>query len=323
MKNILVVMPFTLPWSEPVWDILQRIALDDISKQLNIYRVDMTKVLEDDLDKQIENENRKADVILADITEQNPNVLIEVGFALAQKKPLLIITQDRRWISAHLKGRIIETYNFDDPDSLQFLKTVLRTRIKDKLEVVEARQTNHMSDIKYQVDCYAHRAMVGLENHFKNAEKRIDILTTNLAFLFEEYSENGRCYFDEIERALNKEASKTKVRILTLDPESDFAAKRGRQLGFAPAVFRDNLRDALKKTMDRAAKYGTRVEVRIYDDFPTQITYRIDNHIINCLVAQPTASRNHLTFSLDRRQSGVDNSFITHFQNIWGHANSP
>jgi hypothetical protein len=35
-------------------------------------------------------------------------------------------------------------------------------------------------------------------------------------------------------------------------------------------------------------------------------------------VAQPTQSRNHVTFKLNRKQAGVENSFIAHFQNIWG-----
>jgi hypothetical protein len=75
----------------------------------------------------------------------------------------------------------------------------------------------------------------------------------------------------------------------------------------------------LAETKKVASSYASdRFEVRTYDDFPNQITFRIDQYIFNCVVAQPTQSRNHLTFKLDRQQMGVDNSFITHFQKVWG-----
>jgi len=161
-----------------------------------------------------------------------------------------------------------------------------------------------------------------LEKYFRDAQSRVDILTTNLSFLFEEYDRvgsTGNTYFDDLRSALDRTDSKLKIRVLTLDPESDFAAKRGKQLGFSSEVFRNMLRKALAATKKIAASYSSdRFEVRTYEDFPNQITYRIDNWIFNCVVAQPTQSRNHLTFKLDRLNQGVDNSFITHFQNVWG-----
>lgn len=317
-KNILTVMPFKEPWSERVWNTLDRLNVEDLGKQLNVYRVDMTQIKDEDLDKHIERINREAHVILADLTGSNPNVHIEIGFALALEKPLLLITQDRKFVPSHLRGKFVEEYDASSQDALEGLKRTVRSRIKEKLEVVEARLAVSSMELKFNVECYYKRAEVKLEEYFRAAKYRIDILTTNLAFLFEEYSEEPRRYFDDIETALNK-YPKTKVRILTLDPESDFAAKRGKQLGYAPFVFRDQLRNALKETREIAGKYGSdRFEVRTYDDFPNQITYRIDDDILNCLVAQPTQSRNHLTFKLNRKQAGVDNSFIAHFQNIWG-----
>jgi hypothetical protein len=65
------------------------------------------------------------------------------------------------------------------------------------------------------------------------------------------------------------------------------------------------LRTSLSDTMKIAAFYPSdRFEVRTYEDFPNQITFRIDNWIFNCVVAQPTQSL------------GVDNSFMNHFQNV-------
>ena len=37
----------------------------------------------------------EADVIIADVTEGNPNVLFELGFAMGANKEVLVISQDR------------------------------------------------------------------------------------------------------------------------------------------------------------------------------------------------------------------------------------
>ena len=87
------------------------------------------------------------------------------------------------------------------------------------------------------VECFSNRRDIHLERYYHDARARIDILTTNLSYLHEEYGGSSNSYFDEIRNALDREGSRVKVRILTLDPESDFAAKRGRQLGYATKVF--------------------------------------------------------------------------------------
>jgi nucleoside 2-deoxyribosyltransferase len=324
MNQVMVIMPYVEPWSDRVWDALHRIEQQDTTGSIQVSRVDTRNIRADNLADHIQQCIAQADVLIADLTNVNPNVHIEIGFLLALRKPLLFITQDRKWVTTHLQGRVIDEYNAADNDSLSRLTGTMFFRVRDKIEVIRAREESERARISkqeiYQVECYSHRAAVGLEKYFREARNRVDILTTNLSFLFEEYdSSTGRTYFDELKSALNREGSRLKVRVLTLDPESDFAAKRGKQLGFSPAVFRDMLRQALTDTRQIAATYPIgRFEVRTYEDFPNQITFRVDNWIFNCVVAQPTQSRNHLTFKLDRQNQGVDNSFINHFQNVWG-----
>jgi nucleoside 2-deoxyribosyltransferase len=324
MNQVMIIMPYTLSWSDRVWDALHRIEQQDTTKSIQICRVDTRNIQADSLSEHIEQNIAQADVVIADLTDINPNVHIEIGFLLAIRKPLLFITQDLKWVTTHLQGRIIDEYDANDDSSLAQLSSTMYFRIRDKLELIKAQEESLRARLStqetYQVECHSHRAAVGLENYFKNARNRVDILTTNLSFLFEEYdSKSERSYFDELKAALEKDGSRLKVRILTLDPESDFAAKRGKQLGFSSAVFRDMLRQALSETKKIAVSYPSyRFEVRTYEDFPNQITYRVDNWIFNCLVAQPTQSRNHLTFKLDRQNQGVDNSFINHFQSVWG-----
>ena len=110
MKDIVVVMPYGDCWSEVVWDALQRISTKDTTKELNLLRVDTRDTPADYLEEKIEAVNKDAQMILADITGNNPNVLIEVGIARGLGTPLLLITQDRAAIPTHLKGRIVEEY---------------------------------------------------------------------------------------------------------------------------------------------------------------------------------------------------------------------
>ncbi|MDP8239378.1 MAG: hypothetical protein P9X24_09835 [Candidatus Hatepunaea meridiana] len=324
MNQVMIIMPYTASWSERVWKALHLIEKQDTKNSLHVSRVDTRTLEADNLAENIEHNISQADVIIADLSEINPNVHIEIGFLIALRKPLLFITQDRKWVTTHLQGRVVDEYMHDDDESLKRLTSTMYFRVLDKLDVIRAQEESMRARIstqeKYQVECYSHRKEVGLENYFKNSQNRVDFLTTNLSFLFEEYDErNRRTYFDELKTAMERVDSKLKIRILTLDPESDFAAKRGKQLGFLPGVFRDMLRQSLAETKRIAVTYPSdRFEVRTYEDFPNQISFRIDNWIFNCVVAQPTQSRNQLTFKLDRRNQGVDNSFINHFQNVWG-----
>ena len=59
------------------------------------------------------------------------------------------------------------------------------------------------------------------------------------------------------------------LRVLTLNPESEIAATRGRQLGLDPGNFRDQLRRAYEEAKKlTTATSGSRVEIRLYDEYP-------------------------------------------------------
>ncbi len=316
-SDVLVVMPFGEDWSDQVLDALLKLNIKDTRGRIHVKRADQVVPKVGNLQEHIELLNRGSGLVIADITGANPNVLIEVGIALALQTPLLLITQDRDGIPTHLKGLIIDEYSLTE-ESLERTTTHLLLRIEEVLSIVKAKRIEASQQQIYSVECFATRNFAALQNYFRESKYRIDILTTNLSFLFEEYGNESSTYFDEIQHAMDRPNSKTKIRLLTLDPESDFAAKRGKQLGYAPQVFRDMLRESLTKVRSFEQKYPReRYEVRVYDDFPNQIMYRVDNDIFHCVVAQPTASRRHLTFKFERHLAGVDSSFTDHFQSIW------
>jgi nucleoside 2-deoxyribosyltransferase len=336
--RIILLMPFTEYWSKDVYNTINKVNDLQFKQKVRLERLDHTGIAMEKLEDHLIASINKADVIIADLTNNNPNVFLEVGMAIMRNKKIILISQDRDNIPIDLQGRIVRRYVYkkgeDNKKSMSNLFKELIEQINEELRLIvvedERDKLALKATYKYSVQCYSNRSEVKLEDYFKDAEYRIDILTTNLSFLFQNYltdkrnKEQRRSYMTEIRDSLNKTGSEVKVRILTLDPESYYAATRGEQLGFTPQIFRDQLRKSLEQTLKIAAKYKLeRFEVRIYNEFPNQITYRIDDRIINCVVAQPTQSRNHLCFELNRESEGVEISFMNHFQTVWGKGKKP
>jgi len=103
-----------------------------------------------------------------------------------------------------------------------------------------------------------------------------------------------------------------------LNPESEIAAIRGRQLGFDPGNFRDQLRRAYEEAKKlTTATSGSRVEIRLYDELPTQITFRVDEDIYTCIVGQPMQSRNYPVLKFSANNLGAQEALMSHFLNVW------
>ena len=64
---------------------------------------------------------QEADIIVADVSHNSPNVFVELGFALAFRKPTMILlsTDAVGKIPSDLAGYLMATYNPDDLASLR------------------------------------------------------------------------------------------------------------------------------------------------------------------------------------------------------------
>jgi len=280
IPRCLVAMPFKEPWSNQVYA-----AIEDVmrSVRINVFRVDTTKRTAAKLADDVENQVSGADVVVADITGQNASVHVEIGLALGRGKEILLCTQKSSDVCAHLRDHLYIVYQ-PDHNGLEELSRQLRLRLQEGLErthlAEEARRLRLQLAPTYSVECHRERTIANLGRAFSNARRRIDILTTNLSWLFKKDDPSKESEWDCIRKAIERNVS-LQLRILTLNPQSEIAAQRARQLGFDPGNFRDQLQRAYEEVRTFVSGYPTsRVEVRLYNELPTQITFRIDDEVL-------------------------------------------
>lgn len=61
-----------------------------------------------------------------------------------------------------------------------------------------------------------------------------------------------------------------------------------------------------------------RFQLRLYDELPTQMMFRIDDTVIIPVVSANFRARLNIHFMLRSDQGGVFESFIMHFETLWG-----
>lgn len=161
MATCFVIQPFDRggPYDKRYRDVLKP-AIE--AAGLDPYRVDEdpgTTVLIEDIEKGI----REAEVCLADITSNNPNIWYEVGFAIANGKPTVLICADPRAESFpfDIRHRHIVNYRLHSSSDFDALKTEVIARLKAQAKKAEALQTvATMSEMQTTEGLSAHEIAV-------------------------------------------------------------------------------------------------------------------------------------------------------------------
>lgn len=93
--TVFVVMPFGCDWSPGVYELIKRAiaSLASADVEIDAYRADDI-VAPGKITDQIAAAIEGADAVVADITGTNPNVMWELGYAQAIRKPVVILNQD-------------------------------------------------------------------------------------------------------------------------------------------------------------------------------------------------------------------------------------
>jgi hypothetical protein len=257
-----------------------------------------------------------SDIIIVDLTRNDPSALFEFGYAIAMKNKYVIpLTQGMAGdLPENFRNYMFLKYKSEEMNEF---KINLASRLRAELSKMEADRKNEqllkkesIAWSEFKIQCFSNRDNANLNNVFSTARKEIKILQTNMATVVNNYMEN-------IHTALQSDLfDQLEVNFLALDPESYFAAVRADQLGKDRSEFRSDLRTALIELHERF-KDKSNVEIRIYDDFPTQISYIIDGFIYNCVVSKYQPSRNNCVFMLEDRYPSLHTSFVLHFTSVW------
>jgi len=248
---------------------------------------------------------KKCDFFIADVTGNNPNVLYEVGFAagLGKDERIILITQNPEEMPVDLRGLIRVRYRSDALEHLPADIEQHLLRVKQSIDRVETSE-------HYKVDAYATRLVADSNKMFENAKDKIDILQTNLVTI-------EANHLNVLQNAMEKNKN-LRIRILTLDPQSQYVGARARQLGFKDiGVFRAELSASLDLVRVQFAGSNGRVQIRKYDEFPLQITYIIDDKVVSCVISTTGRSRDNCAFIIDKNRKGIEHSFVDHFETLW------
>ncbi len=176
-KKCFVIMPFseTDSAAEEKWTkIFEHIikpAVEDSGvgyecKRYSLGRANIIKDILEDLNR--------AQVVIADLTDSNPNVLWELGVRHTLKRRTILISQDRKFLPSDLKDYPIIVY---DQTKIGF--DVFKDEIKNKLEDIEANPDKPDSPVAdflqfKNIDILAHEKAANL--------RKLDALISESSF---------------------------------------------------------------------------------------------------------------------------------------------
>jgi|GEM_PF-2351646 len=254
----------------------------------------------------------------------NPNVLWELGYAECLGKPVIILSDNESIRSLPVLAgdpnvciynhKLVQTAKSSEaPDALKKISRDLAPYVKQATNDLKRGQC--MVN-RTRATTFSSRDQIDIKSMIKNAEKYIDILTTNLDYFVRDDFIGDNSPFSA---ALDNGAT---VRIVTMDPVSVIAEYRAKQLNRGQNVpkYRKELRDSIAKFNNKFGEHQ-RFHLHIYNDLPLQITIRIDHTIITSIVTRGEKARDRIQVLFNLHDQGVTESFLTHFQSMYEDSN--
>ncbi len=318
--NVFAVTPFSGQY-EKIWgamrECVDKINISASGNIIKIYRASETTP-KDILVGNVFQKINDYDIAIIDVTGQVPNIMFALGYAFAANNRIIALCQERRIEPATDYRSFI--YTQYDPEDLITFKAQLRTRLLEQINIVNKEREQRITRRRImadkdvmEVNCFRNREVAKLEEKFRAAKHLIRVLTTNLNAI------HGR-YTAAIESVLENNPQ-LNVQFLALDPESVFAAARAKQLGKDTYAFRAELHEALSSVYNMFSKFRN-VEIRTYDDLPTQIAFQIDDLVYNSVVSKYQLARDNCIFEVDAKYPIFNTSFSLNFASVWRDPNT-
>ncbi|MCX5960928.1 MAG: hypothetical protein NT053_14270 [Cyanobacteria bacterium] len=286
---------------DEVYNALEKLRNIDPKFPIDVFRADNELVGRENLATHVQGCIESADFCIADITGRTANAMFEIGYARGRGLKVIVICKEKEEIPSDLKGIMYVDYNKGNLSGLaarvrqHFKRVEIGFKAKDNLQTVSYLPKRNDELIRKRI---------------RSSTRKIDILQTNLSVL-------QRDFLDDISAALDSCENLT-VRILTLNPQSVFVNYRAEQLEDTEVrIFRAELTNALEASYAKLKKYESRVSIKIYDDFPAQISFFFDDEILACVVSAMGRSRNNCAFIVPSNFPNAENSFERHFSHLW------
>jgi hypothetical protein len=231
-----------------------------------------------------------------------------VGWLEAKEAEIIVVGGETEWLGETRPMKLQHIPRLlNEPESIARLSDAIRLAVYRDQQMSKRPQT---------VDFFEKRSEAPILKAFREAQKDINILATNLKWFA-----GGKDEDPEILKSLKEAGAlrSVQIKILALDPESSFVSGRAAQLGKKPAALSKEMAESLetlKKELVEAPGSSC-AQLREYDDFPTQMTIAVDDDVYVGVVCRASRIREGCMFRVKKNRPGVERSFIFHFNALW------
>lgn len=132
MPTCFVIQPFDRGRFDKRYKDIYKPAIE--AAGLKPYRVDQDPAVEIPI-REIESGIRRAEICFAEITDDNPNVWFELGYAMAARKSVVMVcAEERKRFPFDVQHRNIIRYKTEAPSDFEALRDTITERLKAQLE---------------------------------------------------------------------------------------------------------------------------------------------------------------------------------------------
>jgi len=215
----------------------------------------------------VEDAVRTADFCIADLTGSNPNVMYELGYAIASQKPVILIrARASEGLPANIREAQILLYS---PDDFGSFRERLSEECSRVLRSVVAHSSVPLGKTAASTELVEDRAL--LDRLFVSITNRLSVLTFSPAPLFHQL----------LERLRLANLPGLSVRLLCADPESELSRIRAEQRAMDVARLRTEMWNELRQLQIEARELkGLRLEIRTTDGYMANAIYLSDGAAI-------------------------------------------
>lgn len=249
-----------------------------------------------------------SDFMIAVLSNQNPNVMLEVGFAHGIKKPIIYVISADQYRTNKKPSNLGACKRIVLYEGLKNLPYRIADQILRLINELEGMEIDELKKGGASLSYFGNRKVIDLESKMKNANREVRILTTNLTTVSADY-------IHAIKEAVRDR--NITVKILTSDPENEFIKPRANQLDEDYEGYTKELEGSFVAVSHQLAGIPN-CEVRTYDDFPVQLWHMIDDVIYVGQSSNRRRTRYNCVFSVSTDAPNVKETYLDHFDHLWG-----